>query len=295
MIDKPGRYQITFDEYLKDPCPEPSLTRSTIKALLTETPRKAFLRHPRLNPQAVEPNAEKFDIGTAAHSVFLNGEDCITVIDADDWRTKAAKEARDEAYKAKKTPLLAGQYADVLAMVSTAEKALYEWEGDTLEIADGTSEFTYAWKDKNGTWCRIRPDWIHRGPSGILCLDYKTTSGTADPQEYNRIAIANGLDIQDAFYRRGIKAVDGFEPDFIFMVQETYPPYDCAFMRLDMMTRDMGEEKVDIGIREWGKYLESGKWPGYGNNTYTMEAPPWSLAAWEIRKFSIGIANQGEI
>ena len=290
MIDKPGKYKISFEDYLRDPVIAPSLTRSTIKSLIEEPARKTFLQHPRLNPQAIEPTSEKFDIGTAAHSIFLEGYDCVRVVDAADWRTNAAKALRDEARVAGKVPLLSVQYSDVMAMVTAAHEALYEWEGYGLKIGCGYPEQTYVWQEGN-IWCRIRPDWMYRSPvdfSFFKCLDYKTTGQTADPQEYNKIAIAHGHDIQDAFYRRGIKAIEGEEPDFVLMVQETEPPYLCAFMELDMMTKDMGEQKVAAGIRIWKERLSSGYWPGYGNDTYTMEAPPWSLAAWELRKFTLG-------
>ena len=284
MIDKPGKYTISFDEYLADPCPEPSLTRSTIKSLIEEPARKTFLQHPRLNPQTVEKEVEKFDIGTAAHSIFLEGYDCVRVVDAADWRTNAAKALRDEARVAGKVPLLSAQYSEVMAMVTAAHEALAEWEGRGLKISDGEAEMTYVWQEANGIWCRCRPDWI----VNQCCLDYKTTGQSADPQKWNRIAIDNGADIQDAFYRRGIKEVDGGEPFFIFMIQETEPPYLCAFAEVDMMARDMGEQKVAAGIRWWKERLSSGYWPGYGNDTYTLEAPPWALAQWEIRKFQLG-------
>lgn len=286
MIDKPGKYQIGFEEYLADPCPEPSLTRSTIKSLISETPRRAFLQHPRLNPQCAEKPSEKFDIGTVAHAIFLSGEDIVTVIDAADWRTNKAKEERDAARKAGTIPLLIDQYGEVNEMIAEAVDSLYAWGDFGLKISDGDSELTYIWKESNGIWCRIRPDWKFSGLN--FCLDYKTTGQSADPQEYNRIAIANGHDIQDAFYRRGIKKVEGEEPDFVFMVQETEPPYLCAFHSLDMMAKDMGEQKVEAGIRLWEKHLKSGQWPGYGNRTFTLEAPPWSLAQWEMRKFTLG-------
>ena len=285
MIDKPGKYKISFDEYLADPCVEPSLTRSTIKDLIDGTAKKAFLKHPRLNPQAKEKSSEKFDIGTAAHAIFLEGSaSTIQVILAADWRTKKAQEKRDAAREAGKIPLLEHQFVEVTAMVVEALSAFSKWEGRQLRTSDGDSEMTYIWQD-GLTWCRIRPDWISKDRR--LVIDYKTTGQSADPQEYNRIAISTGLDIQDAFYRRGIQAVEGEEPDFVFMVQETEPPYLCAFMSLDMMTKDMGEEKVRYGIREWEKHLRTGQWPGYGNRTFTMEAPPWTLAQWEMRKFTL--------
>ena len=278
-----GVHKISAEEYHKDPCVEPSLTRSIIKALVGKTPYHAFWEHPRLNPDYEgEDDSAKFDIGTAAHSIFLEGRNVVTVIDAEDWRKKEAKEARDAARAEGKIPLLKSQADDVLKMVMVAEDSLFRWEGRATVIGDGESELTYIWKESNGVWCRTRPDWISKDRK--LCIDYKTTGALANPHTYGRIAIDTGLDIQEAFYTRGIAAIDAVCPEFVFMVQETSAPYLCAFFCLDAMTRDMGAAKVHHGIKLFGQYLKSGKWPDYGNQTYTLEAPPWSLAAWEIKK-----------
>lgn len=287
MIDKPGKYKISFEEYLADPCPEPSLTRSTIKTLIEHTPRHAFYGHPRLNPNLKKDEAVKFDFGTLAHALFLEGVDRAVVIDAADWRTKAAKEERDAARENGLIPMLADQYAEVKAMVYAANEALADWEGRGLQIADGEPEATYIWHEKNGVWCRCRPDWSMPG----LWIDFKSTQASADTERYNRIATDTGLDIQDAFYRRGGKAIDGEEPRFVFMTQEIYEPYLCSFFELDMITRDMGEDKVRRSIKAWGKHLKTGEWPGYGANTHTMEFPGWALAAWETKKFTLDAAE----
>ena len=294
MIDRPGVYEISFEEYLADPCPEASLTRSTIKDLVNRTPRHAFYNHPRLNPNLEKKEALKFDIGTLAHALFLEGLDKACVIDAADYRKDATKEARDKARADGLIPMLIDQYKDVQAMVTAANEQLCEWEGRGIEIKDGDAELTYIWKEKNGVWCRVRPDWRMLKPKTIG-IDFKTTQASADPQTYNRIAIETGLDIQDAFYRRGIAEIEGEEPEFIFMVQEINPPYLCSFSEMDMMTRDMGEDKVKRSIKAWAGYLKSGVWPGYTTRTQTMESTPWALSGWEMRKFSMGLAEQGEI
>lgn len=282
MLTEKGCHEINFTDYLSDPAPEPSLTRTTIKDLLFRSPRHAFYGHSRLNPGYKTKEAEKFDIGTAAHALFLDGIDIIEVINADDWRTKAAKEARDEARAKGKIPLLTAQTDNIFAMVDAARAALADSE---LAIGDlqteGDSELTYIWNEGK-TWCRIRPDWISKDRA--LIIDFKTTAASAHPEEYNKIAVSTGLDIQDVFYRRGVKEIEGIEPTFVFMIQEIDPPYLCSFVKLDTLFIEMGEEKVKKGIRLWQECLHTGIWPGYTNQIYTMEAPAWSLASWEIRK-----------
>lgn len=120
MVNSPGVYKITSEEYHADLCPIPSLSRSTIKDLLFRSPAHAWFNHPRLNPDYKEQTEEKFDKGTAAHSLLLEGSDNIEVIDADDWRSKAAKDLREVARKEGKTPLLTHQYKESKTMVDSA-------------------------------------------------------------------------------------------------------------------------------------------------------------------------------
>ena len=102
MITAPGIYtDFPVDQYRADPCPQPSLTQSIAKVILDHSPLHAWHAHPRLNPRFVQDEEKKFDIGNTAHALLIGRGKSIAVIDADDWRTKAAKEAREAAAFAK--------------------------------------------------------------------------------------------------------------------------------------------------------------------------------------------------
>ena len=98
---------IPAERYHRDPSDRPALTAGTIKTLLAYSPWHAWHNHPRLNPEWAPTYEAKFDLGTAAHALLLQGEDVAQWIDADDWRTKAARDERDQARKEGKVPLLA--------------------------------------------------------------------------------------------------------------------------------------------------------------------------------------------
>ena len=119
-ITEPGVYDIPAEIYHADPCPEPSLSSSVATALIDRSPRHAWQAHPRLNPVHEPDNRQDFDLGKAAHALLLEGRDVAEIVDAADYRTKAAREARDAAYAAGKTPLLAHQWQDVEAMIKAA-------------------------------------------------------------------------------------------------------------------------------------------------------------------------------
>ncbi|MFH1077519.1 MAG: PD-(D/E)XK nuclease-like domain-containing protein [Pseudomonadota bacterium] len=277
MIKLPGSYKISNEAYHQDPCAKPSLSRDVIKNLLFKSPAHAHHDHPRLNPD-FEPEEEetKFDIGSASHPLLLEGNDIIEVIDAPDWRTKVAKEARAEARLKGKVPLLPPQYASVNSMVSVARIALTMSE---LQIAnlqeEGDSELSYFWQE-GGAWLKVRPDWISTDRQ--IILDYKTTT-SANPNEFVRKVISMGYDIQEALYCRGVKAVEGITSKFIFMVQEIEPPYLCSFIALSPEFQDMGRKKVNQGIALWNQCMATGAWPGYPSRVMYLDMPAWA-AMW---------------
>ena len=280
-----GSYKIDFPTYLSDPCLLPSLSRSTIIDLL-DSPARAFWNHPRLN---LTPPEEKektiFDIGSATHNLLLEGDDSIFVVEGfDDWKKKEAQEARKVAREVGKIPLLEKQYADVCMMAAAANSAIMDCtELGIKDLRDeGDSELTYIWQESNGIWCRIRVDWIRKNRD--LILDYKTTATNVNPSIFSGHINKLGYGIQSVFYRRGVKAVEDKEPNFVIMAQEIEPPYFCSFHGLDMQNEDMAEQKVKWAINKWGECLATGNWDGYPNRICYAEPKPWELAEWEMKR-----------
>lgn len=288
MINQPGVYKISAKEYHKDPCPLPSLSRSTIEDLLFKSPAHAKFAHPRLNPNFKEDHDRKFDLGTAGHEILLEGGENICVIEAQDWRKKDTQEAREIALKEGKSPLLTKQYQQAVDMVSVAEKAIRGCKelGITNLRSDGESELSYVWQEGE-TWLRARPDWISKDRK--LILDYKTTDASANPSDWARMAINMGYDIQTALYLRGVDALEKSSPKFVFLVQETEEPYLCSFIGLPPEFLAMGVSKVDYGIFLWRQCMASGDWPGYPSKVCWINPPPWALASWEVRATEIGV------
>ena len=74
MIDRPGIYELSAEEYHADPCPTPSLSSSIARTLLASSPHHAWWEHPRFNPGRVREEDEKFDLGTAAHALDFSSK-----------------------------------------------------------------------------------------------------------------------------------------------------------------------------------------------------------------------------
>lgn len=280
LITEPGVYEMDEGRYHADPCPEPSLSRSCIRELITKSAQHVMFSHPRLTPQPTNESESKFDTGTASHALLLQGIDKAKIIDAADWKTKKSRDDRDEARAAGFLPFLPHQWDGVLAMVTAAKQQISAC--DELAVSDlcsdGKSEQTICWKEASGIWCRVRPDWWSN--DRLVMMDYKTTGESANPEDFGRKVVSMGYDIQDQFYTRGADQVLGIVPKFIFVVQETNYPYICSFIALDPEFKEMGFRKMEAGMEIWERCIKAKKWPGYPRRVCHISAPGWELAKW---------------
>lgn len=248
----------------------PTLSRSIAHKLLAKTPLHAWYDHPRLNPKYIPKASGTLDNGSAAHALLFDGKKP-AIIEADSWRTNAAKDARDDARKAGKVPLLAKDAAVVQEMCDSISKQLDAYT--PRPFTDGKAEQTIVWTEPNGAVCRVRPDWLTHDFTRIG--DLKTTTN-ADPREWSRRRLwEDGLDIQHGLYRRGVRAVAGIDPEWEFVVVENTPPYALSVVSLDAEAIKLADQKVETAIARWQHCLETNEWPGWPERVCYAELPPW--------------------
>lgn len=271
-------------DYLRDPCPQPSLSSSLARLMVGYSPLHAWTASPRLNPDYLSEDRAEFDLGTAAHALILEGIEHhpFQVVNAPDWKSKAARDSRDEIRAAGKTPLLAEQWERVRAMAYAAKMQLDAFDGLPRPFSNGQPEETLIWQEE-GVWCRARLDWLHA--DARVADDLKTTSGSANPAVWSRSLWSSGYDIQAAFYLRGIKAVLGADAEFRFVVLEARPPYALSVVALDPQGLALADRKVSRAIRDWRECLATGHWPGYPTSVCYADVPPWEAAKWEAREY----------
>lgn len=255
----------------------PALSASIAHLLVSKSALHAWHAHPRLNPNYQQTESAEFDYGRAAHAVLLEGtEKPLYVIEADDWRKKEAKEARENARKAGRIPLLHRQVMRVRAMVAAARE--YVAASEIFGIFEnGTPEHSLQWME-GPTQCRSRLDWLRS--DNAMVLDYKTAT-SANPEAFLRGAIAYGYTMQEAFYRRGVKAVYGAEPKFVFLVQEKEPPYACSLIAFDPAMQEMGDRQVQYAMAIWQQCMAMDHWSGYPPRIAYLEPPAWYAARTE--------------
>jgi hypothetical protein len=268
-----GIHAMSASTYHTDPCPQPSLSASIAKTLLTQSPRHAWLAHPRLNPDYKPDEDSRFDLGTAAHAMLLERDASrIVWVEADDWRKQITRDIRDEARKHGQLPLLS-KYQEVLqAMLVEAARTLESSElGNILDT--GAPEQTLIWREE--IWCRARLDLLSADKKVIL--DYKSTEN-AQPDAFIRQIGRMSYDVQAQFYTRGMIAATGTVPTFVFLAQEITAPFACSLVSLSNAYVEIGNVKVDRAIAAWARCSARKEWPGYDKRIHYAEPSAWQLA-----------------
>lgn len=281
----PGIHAISADEYHKDNlgCDAPMLSASIATILLRQSPQHAHAAHPKLGGFPSE-ESEIFDLGTAAHSLILEGsESGYEVVNANDWRTNAAKAARDAARAAGKTPLLLKQLENVRNMARMVRSNLAKFNELPAPLTNGSPEKVLVWND-GGVWCKARLDWLH---DDLMCIDdLKTGAGSAKPEAWMKAIYGRGGDIQAGFYLRGLIAIGqdnfgpGHDPLFRWLVAENSYPYATSVLALSPQGLAHASDQVEQAIQLWRRCLESDNWPGYPTRTCYIDPPGWALSSW---------------
>lgn len=275
--------------YHEDPAPEPSLSASIAKLLISRSPAHAWAAHPRLNERWMpDTPSNQQDIGTAAHALLLGVGKGLVKIDAPDFRTKAAQQLRDQARGAGFVPVLEMRAQAIEDMIAAARTQLAAHEVGDVFAGDGRSEVTMIWRE-GPTWCRGR---IDRLPAGwqrgrrARVIDYKTTSGSAEPDTVTARLFDMGADIQAAFYERGIKTLhpEIEDVEFLFVAQEAEPPYGLSVISLSNLALDQAREKVAEALAVWRTCMAANRWPGYPPRICRVDPPGWAVHRHEERK-----------
>lgn len=285
-IERPGIYFGVSDaDYRADPCPTPSLTQSLCKILIERSPKHAWIAHSRLNPQFEYEDDTKFDIGNVAHRLILGRGKDIEVVHFSDWRSNAAKEARENAANVGKIAVLKHQYEQSMDMVTAAWKQL-EVHDDKDAFTGGHAEVMLAWEE-DGVWFRSLIDWLHDG--NCMVDDFKTTSMSVAPHMLGIRAEAGGWHLQAAFIERGLNALDPGNSGrrlFRFIAQETDQPHALSVMHMNEYWLTMGRKQIDAAIGLWRPCIQHNRWPSYPRHSITPEFPGYRESKWLDREQS---------
>ena len=248
----------------------PGLSSTIAKIVISRSPLHAKTEHDK------KPTKE-MDRGSVVHRLVLGAGKAFSVLPFNDWRTKAAQAARDDAREKGLVPIKESDFADA----NLCAEAIRVQLADRGILLDGASEQAIEWHEPSAhgpVLCRSMLDHVWLADGRIL--DLKIT-GDAAPSSIERIAENLGYAIQSAAYTRALTALrpdHAGRVDFLFAFCEGDTPFAMNLVRPDGMFRELGERRWLRAVEIWARCLATDTWPAYGTGVNLISAPTWALA-----------------
>lgn len=276
-----GAYDISAEDYHADPCVGPSLS-NTAANLINICPLKAYLSHPRLNPN-FEPRvaSAKMNFGSIGHKLLLGKGAEIDILDEKDWKKDAAQAFRDRATAAGRLPCLRKDYDRARELQSGALRE-FKRLGLLEDFEASIKERTYIWRDDN-SYLRSMIDAVLVDPGAAIAtiFDLKIT-GDASPEACVGRIGSMGYDLQAHFQKEAVKSVNkeiGLSIEgrmkHIFLNVEDEFPYLVTPVELSAEVQAIGRSKFNRALHTWKQCLADNRWPGYTAGVVVAEAKPW--------------------
>lgn len=268
VITEPGVYDIPADVYHA----QPALSVSGMKKLLPPS-CPALFRYEQDHPQ---PPKREFDLGHAAHRLVLGAGEQLEVLDFDDYKTKAAQEAKRAAYAAGLVPLLPKEVEQVEAMAAAVRS--HPLTRGLFDPDRGVSEQSLFWRDPvAGIALRSRLDWHGRpSPHGrYIVADYKTCI-SVDIDDIEKAIYRFGYHQQGAQYDSAVRALAlAEEPVYVLVFQSKDAPYLVRVVQIEQTALRIGRAKNRAAIEIFRECTTTGRWPGYEDVSYAA-LPAWA-------------------
>lgn len=261
-------------------CDSPTLSCSIAKTLIDQSPLHAFHQHPRLGTPVPKETTPEMEFGQAAHALCLGKGATVAVCEADDWRTKDAKQFRSDARTAGQIPILAHK----LAKAEAQRDALKNQLADHKLLApfmQASPEVCMIYDD-GPVRCRALLDKVlideerHRA----TIFDLKVTD-SANPRGLGRLVWNMHYDLQERSYTSGLGLVRpdlAGRIDFIFLFIEDAFPFCLTPYQLSGEQEMLGTSKWVRAWTMWSACMKESRWPAYTNNEIVRgEAPKFAL------------------
>lgn len=287
-VTEPGVYSLDEATYHADPVPGGSLSHSGARRLLAPSCPAKF-DHERRHGR---PGKPEFDFGKAAHREVLGAGADLWVIEASDWRTKAAREERDQAYADGQVPILVDDYQIVVDMAAALRA--HPFAAALFDPEIGRPERSLFARDaQTGVMLRARFDYLDSEPDSpaggrLLIADYKSAR-SADTAAVERAMHEYGYASGAAWYGDIAKRL-GLCREFMFLlvVQEKTAPYLVNVVQVSQMALTIGRYRNRQAIDLYARCVAEGRWPGYEG--FDHDIPTVSLPGWVERDYFEEIA-----
>ncbi len=279
---------------------KPALSPSVAKNIVTECPRYAWASH-RLLGNLVLLTKEQRAIrerGNALHNLVLEGGNKIVPLTFNDFKTSAAKAARDDVRASGLYPILDGVLDELREAAENIEfecKRIllddFSYDGKIFD-PDGTFEERLEWfeqADGGEVECHGVADWV--SVDRTLVVDLKTTTGTVHPDACDSALLKQSGVIQGCAYPSAIQTLDpklAGRVEMLFLYAQSKPPYLVTPVHCAGDMRHIGEDLWLDAVEKWQQCLAKGQeaehWPTYTDGrVHEAHAPAWAMAQHEAR------------
>lgn len=289
-------FDVDPDVYHSDPTPELSLSASIAHTLVSKSPMHAHLQHPKLGGKSKNPT-KAMDLGAVCHALLLGKGKQFAVIknlkadeidkktgepegEFEDFKKKAAKDARDSARANGQIPLLLHQAEAADEVAARIRERL--WAEFRLKL-DGQSEVVAVWREllPGGLHVLCRGALDHFKEEEAHIYDLKIVR-SAHPRACQSHLIGFGGHIQAAAY---VRAIEKLRPalagrvKFTNLFCEAEEPHAITPVVFRGSMRELGERRWLRAVPLWSECVTTGKWPGYVTEPIAVEAPAYAMMA----------------
>lgn len=225
-----------------------SLSSSSAKTLLYDGPDE-YLRKSQ-EPKEYKP---AFAFGSVVHALVLGVGDYEVLTDFDNFRSKKAREARDELIALGVAPILVKDFEMAQAMA----QSVFEHPRAAELLAHGAPEVSmWATDPSTGVRMRGRIDWFNGSN-----VDVKTSGRDVDQSSFTDAVWNFHYAFQAAWYERilALNGELGCPTRWIAVTKR--PPHDAGVFMPDELLMKRARNDVVRALRLYAHCLETEEWP----------------------------------
>lgn len=244
--------------------------------LIRRSPLHYYIEKIGTDEDLKRKQTKAMNVGTAFHLLALEPDKFDAHVAVSPELNKATKEGKATwaAFEAANQGKILLRPDDMEDLREMAKMIQAHPAAKFLLQGKGMVEASIFWRDDiYNADCRARPDWMR--DDGLL-IDIKTCED-ASPAQFDRHFWNYRYHVQAAFYLDGYKAVYGKEsPGFVFIVVEKKPPYAVSVRMITPEYTEIGRRAYLENLETYAKCLETGIFPGYGNEVIEIHPPAWA-------------------
>lgn len=262
------------------------LSASIAQRVVTESPLSAWAAHRLLGNFRDEPSSSQID-GRMWHAAILSGtgaddeRDGIILVDAPDFRTKAAQEQKAEILAAGNIPVPLPKFE---ALYPAATRIREELDRFGIALGDEVEE-RLEWDESTRSGLPVPCSGVLDHRSGTMIDDLKTGSGPVSIHEAERRVATSYTLLQDAAYRSAVAQkleIDKERVGFRIIFIQTQEPFAITPVELSGEFRELSTLRWQRAIDAWHACLSRGTdrkyWPGPVDRVTTIHPPGWMMS-----------------